>query len=349
MELRSRIRRLGVALAALLLVAAGSAELPRVETVQGEVSIGSGAPPLWRTAREGDVLRPLDQIRTGRDGRAELRLSTGTVRLYEDTTLRISANPGGTDEGIFLNNGSSIFDILKRNAAEPFEVRTPEAVVMIKGTRFLVTQDPAGAAVAVYRGTVGVRGAATNETPEMLVHAGFIAVAGSDGPFTLDLIAPDSDPWEAWTTGEPAPPRPARLARASRRERRLAGPRAAARAQADRRISAQLASGGQTASPTRTVSLDPAGEALGPAARTELRERYIETALGGSSSFTVQKLQTFDAVQITGSTFSRTLTKSDVQLVLGGTVFPLGAPLLNVLNSEGVAPTDFAGELIQLF
>ena len=97
------------------------------------------------------------------------------------------------------------------------------------------------------------------------------------------------------------------------------------------------------------MSLDPAGEALGPAARSELRERYIETTLGGSSSFTVQKLQTFDAVQITGSTFSRTLTKSDVQLVLGGSVFPLGAPLLNVLSTEGVAPTDFAGELIQLF
>jgi hypothetical protein len=337
-----------IALAALLLLAAGPAGPPRVETVQGDVSIGSGTPPIWRPARQGDVLRPLDQVRTGSDGRVELRLPAGTVRLYEDTTLRISANAGGTDEGVFLKGGTSIFDIFKRNAAEPFEVHTPEAVVMIKGTRFLVARDPQGAAVAVYSGTVGVRGAVAESSPEVLVRAGFIAVGGADGPFRLDLISPGSDPWEAWSTGDPPPPRPARLAKALDEER-LARPRAAARAQADRRISARLSFEGRGDSRPRRVSLDPAGEALGPAARTELRERYIETTLGGSKLFTVEKIQSFDAVQITGTSFTRTLTKSDVQLVLGGSVFPLGAPLLNVLNSEGIAPTDFAVELNQLF
>jgi hypothetical protein len=63
----------------------------------------------------------------------------------------------------------------------------------------------------------------------------------------------------------------------------------------------------------------------------------------------VQKIQSVDMIQITGTSFTRTLTKNDVQQVLGGSVFPLGVPLLNVLNSEGIAPTDFAVELNQLF
>jgi hypothetical protein len=147
MQLRRRSPQLCIALAALLLVAAGPAERSRVVSVQGDVSIGSGEPPLWRPAREGDVLRPYDRVRTGHDGRVELRLPTGTVRLYEDTTLRISGNSGGPDEGVFLKHGTSIFDVFKRESREPFEVHTPEAVVMVKGTRFLVTQDAAGAAV----------------------------------------------------------------------------------------------------------------------------------------------------------------------------------------------------------
>src|SRR5262245_51112464 len=85
------------ALALMLLAPTGG---PRVERALGPVEIGSGEPPIWRPAHEGDALAPGDAVRTGRDGRAELSLPAGSVRLYGDSVLRIpltSAAPGGAD------------------------------------------------------------------------------------------------------------------------------------------------------------------------------------------------------------------------------------------------------------
>jgi hypothetical protein len=183
----------------------------------------------------------------------------------------------------------------------------------------------------------------------VLVRAGFAAVGGSDAPFKLDLISPSSDPWEAWSTGGPPPPRPGKLVRARGGKGRLARPKAEARAAADQKLAARLGPDPGEAGPSLTVSPDPVGEALGATAPRELRERYLETSLGGSDLFTVNKLQSFDAVQITGATFSRTLTRNDLQQVVGGVVFPLGPQLLGVLSSQGIAPDQFAAETLKLF
>src|SRR3990172_757524 len=91
------VTRVAVLSALAMLLLAPTAG-PRVERTRGAVEIGSGEPPVWRAAHEGDALAPGDAVRTGRDGRAELALPAGSVRLYGDSLLRIplaSAAPSG--------------------------------------------------------------------------------------------------------------------------------------------------------------------------------------------------------------------------------------------------------------
>src|SRR5262249_30481199 len=189
--------------AALLAGARG----PRLEQAKGAVEIGRGEPPVWRAAQEGDEIAPGDSVRTGRDGRAELVLPAGRVRLYGDSLLRILAGAAAARDadGVELERGSSLFDVLHRDG-ERFEVRTPEVVVSIKGTRFLVVADDESE-VAVFRGTVGLRQEQDAEH-EMLVREGFAAIGAHGRAFEL-VWSGAGDPWEAWFDGGP-PRAPAR-------------------------------------------------------------------------------------------------------------------------------------------
>lgn len=204
-----------------------------IEHASGSVEIGSGTPAVWRAGRDGDALAPGDVVRTGRDGRAELILPAGSVRLYGDSLMRLpaSAPASGSAEAVELESGSSLFDVLHREHRD-FEVRTPEVVVSIKGTRFLVVAGDRPE-VAVFRGSVGVR-SGKDPAHEILVREGFAAVGVPNRPFDLRYSgAPD--PWEAWLGGAlpPAAPAPAGAGAASE-DSDLAAAKAAAKAESRR-------------------------------------------------------------------------------------------------------------------
>ncbi len=190
-------RMAALCLLAVLLMA--PSEGPHVASVAGSVELATGVPPVFRAARPGDPVSPGDVIRTGADGRAELVLGRATVRLYPNSLLRVpdsetsAAGPGAVE----LDRGRSLFDVIKR-PDDPFEVRTPEVVVSVKGTRFSVSVGDAAAAVAVFRGLVGVSGLGGGDTFETMVREGFVA-AGRDS-FELSLHGVD-DPWEGWSAG----------------------------------------------------------------------------------------------------------------------------------------------------
>ncbi len=191
-------RRLAVLAGALALCVAGPAQGPRVTSLHGQVEIGRGDPPVWRPAQSGDALAGGDAVRTGHDGRAELDLGRGTVRLYGNSLLRLPLD-GMESQGarsVDLERGHSLFDVLRRDA-EPFEVRTGEVVVSVKGTRFSVGVDEL-VEVAVYRGLVGVLARDAERAHETLVREGFAAVGGSSRPFELFLLEA-TDPWGAWS------------------------------------------------------------------------------------------------------------------------------------------------------
>jgi hypothetical protein len=194
---------------ALLLCAAEPARPGRIEAMSGTVEIGSGEPPRWRAAQVGDTVAPGDQVRTGVNGRVELRLPSGAARLYEHSLLRIPfPQPQNETDFVELEDGASMFDVIHRGRT--FEVRTPEAVAMVKGTRFAVAIDEVGAAVSVYRGLVGVRAPGDAVEREVLVRPGSAALGNADDPFRLRMLGRD-DPWESFASGGARPPAPADL------------------------------------------------------------------------------------------------------------------------------------------
>lgn len=131
--------------------ASAAAEAGRAGTfkqVQGEVRLGlDGA----RTApQSGDAVRSGERIVTGRDGAASVVLKDGTVlTLGPNTTadLRQFQYDATTQEGNFaldLLQGSLrvVTGLLAKINPDRFKVKTPTAVVGVRGTDFIVEAAP---------------------------------------------------------------------------------------------------------------------------------------------------------------------------------------------------------------
>ena len=206
MELTNRTRpctpnrraRAGAALAVGLALVAAS-DLARADAVvrqrTGQVEIGRGEPPVWTALAVGTHVAANDRIRTGADGRVELAVDAGTLRVHENSLLKLRPALSDVDQ-VELELGQSLFDVIHREGRR-FEVHTPTVVVSVKGTRFGVESSADADVVSVFRGVVGVHSPAATEVVETLVHEGFLAVGGGDRPFELEVM-PAGDPWSAW-------------------------------------------------------------------------------------------------------------------------------------------------------
>ncbi|HTO09285.1 MAG TPA: FecR family protein [Myxococcota bacterium] len=198
---------IGLGALALALVAARAAPAPvppRVHSVIGVVELSSPPGAPWRPAQVGDSLAPGAALRTGAGARAELVLDGALARLYEISLARLPADPAARRR-IELERGAASFDVQPDDSA-PFQVDTPGAVALAKGTRFTVTADGELSTVSVGRGLVGVR-APESLAREVLVHPGFGVMGGAGRPFALGLLNQKGDPWETWSRGA-APSRP---------------------------------------------------------------------------------------------------------------------------------------------
>jgi hypothetical protein len=202
---------------------------PTLTVVEGSVEIGRGEPAHWAPAQAGNAVHGGESVRTGSGARAEIDLGTGIVRLYENSLLRIPSDALRAEgpAAVGLDQGSSLFEVLKRPPTDPFEVRTPEVVASVKGTRFGVALDGTIAAVSVYTGLVGVRGVGAVSSAEVLVREGFSAVGGPGRPFDL-MLRPAVDPWGGWKSGAPPPPAPDALPKPPSSEDEVTAARAAA-------------------------------------------------------------------------------------------------------------------------
>lgn len=345
---------------------------PHVRWLSGTVEVGSGDPPMWSPAHVGDALEPGAAIRTSRGARAEIALGTRTVRLYENSLLRLPLDLGrvGSVEAVEMEEGSSLFDVLRGGADDRFEVRTPEAVVIVKGTRFSVALEDAAAAVAVYRGTVGLLGISGDQ--EMLVREGFVATGGTGYPFELSVL-PDLDPWEAWDRDEPLPPavRPRELR--SRADAAISEARASARRSLDAEALAQAVERNPEIARRIESGRDvPAAPSMDSDAElSELQvesvdmekfendvvEAFTEAMLnggvaGGGSGLAIDYETSGgpNRVILTGSTFSQTLFKDDVETMLGtGDFSKLDPAIQSALSVAGISTLDFVEALDKLF
>jgi hypothetical protein len=341
----------------LLSGSVAAAAEPRIESLRGVVEVGAGEPERWRPASAGEALGPGDAVRTGDDGRAEIRLRTGVVRLYENSLLRLptEAPTRASSERVRMERGRSLFDVLRRSAEDRFEVETPEVAVMVKGTRFAVALGDGEASVSVWRGSVGVRTLADRLDREMLVRPGFAAVSGAGGAFELVLQRAD-DPWDAWSRGAPAPEAPTLDRRADAADR-LALARLAARAEIERALGIHGEPGHDRALQTESAppaALDPAREPLvdpTDAAGEQLQEAFTAGTVAGTTAPTAFDVDVVTSggpnrVVITGPGVSDTLTEDDIETILEtGDTSLLSSGLLNQLNQTGTDALQFVQQL----
>ena len=130
---------------------AGAADTSRVGTfkqVQGDIHLGKEAGRA--SPQSGDALRAGDRVATGKDGAASVVLKDGTVlTLGPNTTADLSQFQFDTttQEGNFvleLLQGSVrvVTGLLAKINPDRFKVKTPTAVVGVRGTDFIVEATP---------------------------------------------------------------------------------------------------------------------------------------------------------------------------------------------------------------
>jgi len=118
-----------------------------VKAVRGQVTsyIPGGTPaPL----KAGTMLSPGSTVKTGKDSSADLFLgkSAGTIRMEENTTLAIDkltiTDTGADtvlDAQLNLPEGTILGNVNKLSAASKYEIKVPNGVAGIRGTRLLAS------------------------------------------------------------------------------------------------------------------------------------------------------------------------------------------------------------------
>ena len=144
----------------LVFVGAGSGAVAeegawRVSKMSGDVSVTtSGAQPVSLT--DETILRPGDNVRTGRNGRVLLVRGEESILIAPNSVIGI---PGEKKEDgwttVIQRAGSILLEVEKRNVKH-FEVTTPYLAAVVKGTRFQVTVNNNETHVDVFRGQVEV-------------------------------------------------------------------------------------------------------------------------------------------------------------------------------------------------
>ncbi|MGK2740956.1 FecR domain-containing protein [Tepidicaulis sp. LMO-SS28] len=130
-------------------------ELWRVEKVSGEVTVLSGAaePAALTPARD---LPPGSVVETGSTGRAVLSRGEEVIVVSPNSSISISPESArGMLTSILQRVGTILLTVDKKDR-QHFEVETPYLAAVVKGTKFSVSVDGAGAAVHVMEGAVEV-------------------------------------------------------------------------------------------------------------------------------------------------------------------------------------------------
>lgn len=131
----------------------------KVLTLTGQVSLlRDGSPWALKT---GDLVLPRQIIITGPDGMAAFQVSDGsTFHVFPDSRVMFRASPSNWTDLLDLLIGRIKVEIQKLgNQPNPNTVRTPTAVISVRGTIFdvVVEEDTDATFVSVDEGLVEVR------------------------------------------------------------------------------------------------------------------------------------------------------------------------------------------------
>jgi hypothetical protein len=135
-----------------------------IAQAQGTVEVQPAGSESWVPASGEVSLQDGSTVRTGDDSRVVLSFPDDSkVLLAPDTELsilRMNAAPNGSTRVIVLRQTSGSTHNIVQNTSSPasrYEVQTPSATIIVKGTEFTVDVDEVGATrVMVNKGTVSV-------------------------------------------------------------------------------------------------------------------------------------------------------------------------------------------------
>ncbi|WP_224705458.1 FecR family protein [Devosia aquimaris] len=136
----------------------------------------------WRPVARGDVIPSNRIIRTGADGRAELRRNAETIALSADTQIRLGDAGDALMTTVYQDFGVVAVEAERRNV-QHFSVQTPYLAAVVKGTRFVVRADERGATVDVQRGVVQVQDKENSLVTD--IRPGQEATVGQDEPLSV--------------------------------------------------------------------------------------------------------------------------------------------------------------------
>lgn len=168
--------------------------------VAGEVVARHGGQP-WQPLRDGAVLPPESEIRTGPAAMVVLAHGEDRVQLMSRSSLTLSPEKAGDPFTRLIQSfGRAVFEVDPRPDPH-FEVETPYLTAIVKGTVFTIETSKEGASVTVDSGVVGVAAADGSMAD---IRAGQVAraLAGLSG-LRLDDAGPaasESDLEPDWPT-----------------------------------------------------------------------------------------------------------------------------------------------------
>ncbi len=153
----------GAALATMMAICSVQAATGRavVRTVHGTASY-SDQGGQWQPLKTGQALSPGATVKTGVDGMVDLFLGDNgpSVHLFDSTTLgldRLQVERTGPDAVIEtqlnLTSGTIRGEVRHLSAASKYEVKTPNVVVGVRGTKYQIS---ANGVVSVIEGSVVV-------------------------------------------------------------------------------------------------------------------------------------------------------------------------------------------------
>ncbi|MHC1768962.1 MAG: FecR domain-containing protein [Verrucomicrobiia bacterium] len=200
----SKLVACGTALAAVVLVCSAQAATGRavVRTVKGTASYAEQG-GNWMPLKTGQALAPGATVRTGVDGQVDLFLGDNgpDVHLFDSTTLgldRLQIERTGADTVVEtqlnLTSGTIRGEVKRLAAASKYEVKTPNAVFGIRGTKYQIS---ANGIVHVIEGTMMVVyiNPATQQMSTHTVSAGqtFVPPMDPGAPGSTPTVRPTRD------------------------------------------------------------------------------------------------------------------------------------------------------------
>jgi hypothetical protein len=198
MEIAPRIRRRAgnwPAIAVVLAVCAVSAfaqdnGAAQVITLNGQVSVLRDSSP-W-ALNIGDSVRPQQIIITGSDGYAVLKVSDGsTFEVFPNSRVVFRNTPGNWKDLLELFLGRVKVHIQKFGGQPNYnKVRTPTAVISVRGTVFdvVVEDEEATTLVSVEEGQVGIRHLLLPQKEDKILNAGESLRVFKNQPLTARTV-----------------------------------------------------------------------------------------------------------------------------------------------------------------